>query len=46
MDTTTTMTAERADLLESLEVHRAFLRQTLAGITEEQARLRPTASTL
>ena len=46
MDTMTTMTAERADLLESLEVHRAFLRQTLAGITDEQARLRPTASTL
>ena len=46
MDTMTTMTAERADLLESLEVHRAFLRQTLTGITDEQARLRPTASTL
>jgi uncharacterized damage-inducible protein DinB len=55
MDTLTTMTAptasttgdrERADLLESLEVHRGFLRQTLAGITDEQAAQRPTASAL
>ena len=44
MDTTTT--AERADLLESLEVHRTFLRQTVAGLTDEQAALRPTASAL
>ena len=44
--TITPTTAERADLLESLAVHRAFLRQTLAGLTDEQARLRPTASTL
>jgi uncharacterized damage-inducible protein DinB len=46
MDTTTTLTGERADLLEALAAHRHFLRFTVQGLTEEQARLRPTASEL
>ena len=46
MTTTTTLTRERADLLESLRRHRAFLRHTVRGLTEEQARLRPTVSAL
>ena len=37
---------ERADLLESLRTHRAFLRLTVQGLTDEQARLRTTASEL
>jgi len=40
------LTAERADLLEALAAHRHFLRFTVQGLTEEQARLRPTASEL
>jgi hypothetical protein len=43
---TTTLTAERADLLETLAAHRSFLRHTVQGLTDEQARLRPTASEL
>jgi hypothetical protein len=43
---TTTLTAERADLLETLAAHRYFLRHTVQGLTDEQARLRPTASEL
>ena len=46
MDATTTLTGERADLLETLAAHRHFLRFTVQGLTEEQARLRPTASEL
>ena len=46
MDATTTLTGERADLLEALAAHRHFLRFTVQGLTEEQARLRPTASQL
>ncbi|SNS91005.1 Protein of unknown function [Geodermatophilus pulveris] len=46
MDTTTTPTGERADLLEALAVHRHFLRFAVRGLTDEQARLRPTASEL
>ena len=46
MDTTTTLTGERADLLEALAAHRHFLRYTVQALTEEQARLRPTASEL
>jgi hypothetical protein len=42
----TTLTAERADLLESLAAHRHFLRFTVQGLTDVQARLRPTASEL
>ena len=41
-----TLTAERADLLETLAAHRHFLRYTVQGLTEEQARQRPTASEL
>ncbi|GAA4545499.1 DinB family protein [Pseudonocardia xishanensis] len=44
--TTTTLTGERADLLASLRRHRGFLRQTVAGVTEEQARTRSTVSAL
>jgi uncharacterized protein DUF664 len=43
---TTTLTGERADLLEALAAHRHFLRYTVQDLTEEQARLRPTASEL
>jgi Protein of unknown function (DUF664) len=39
-------TGERADLLESLRTHRYFLRHTAQGLTDEQARLSPTASVL
>lgn len=46
MDATTTPTGERADLLEALAAHRHFLRYTVQGLTEEQARVRPTASEL
>jgi uncharacterized damage-inducible protein DinB len=44
--TTTTLTAERSDLLESLGVARHFLKFTVQGLTDEQARQRPTASEL
>ena len=37
---------ERADLLESLGRYRFFLRHTVQGLTDEQARLRPTVSEL
>jgi hypothetical protein len=43
---TTTLTAERADLLETLAAHRRFLRFTVQGLTDEQARQRTTASEL
>src|SRR3712207_1777663 len=46
MTGTTTLTRERADLIESLRRHRGFLRFTVRGLTEEQARLRPTVSAL
>jgi hypothetical protein len=39
-------TGERSDILETLAKHRGFLRQTVWGLTDEQARLRPTASEL
>src|SRR5687768_15946164 len=41
-----TLTGERADLLETLDAHRQFLRYTVQGLTDEQARQRPTASEL
>jgi uncharacterized damage-inducible protein DinB len=41
-----TLTGERADLLEALTAHRHFLRHTVQGLTDEQARQRPTASEL
>jgi uncharacterized damage-inducible protein DinB len=37
---------EQADLLATLGTHRAFLRQTVRGLTDEQARQRTTASEL
>jgi uncharacterized damage-inducible protein DinB len=43
---TTALTAERADLLETLAAHRHFLRFAVQGLTDEQARQRPTASEL
>ena len=45
-DATPAMHGERADLLETLGVHRGFLRYTLRGLTDEQAALKPTASQL
>jgi hypothetical protein len=46
MTASTTLTRERADLIESLRRHRAFLRFTVRDLTEEQAQLRPTVSAL
>jgi hypothetical protein len=43
---TTTLTAERTDLLETLAAHRHFLRFTVQGLTDEQATGRPTVSQL
>jgi hypothetical protein len=43
---TPTLTAERADLLELLQAHRGFLRFTVQGLTDEQARQRTTVSEL
>jgi uncharacterized damage-inducible protein DinB len=42
----TTLTRERADLIEALRRHRAFLRFTVRDLTDEQAQRRPTASAL
>ncbi len=42
----TLMTSERADLLETLQVHRNFLRTTTRELTDEQARMRTTVSEL
>lgn len=39
-------TGERADLLQAMAVHRYFLRHTVRGITDDQARLRTTVSRL
>src|SRR3712207_6723293 len=39
-------TQERADLLDVLRKHRGLFRLTVAGLTDEQARLAPTVSTL
>jgi uncharacterized damage-inducible protein DinB len=43
---TTTVTGEHRDLVEALQAHRGFLRHTLAGLTDDQARLTPTVSAL
>ena len=40
------VTAERADLLETLDKHRGFLRYTVRDLTDEQATGRPTVSAL
>ena len=37
---------ERADILETLAKHRGLFLQTVKGITDDQARIRPTASAL
>lgn len=39
-------TQERADLVDVLRKHRALFRLTVSGLTDEQARLTPTVSTL
>jgi uncharacterized damage-inducible protein DinB len=43
---TTTLTGERADLVQTLDTHRGFLRFTVRGLTDEQATRRTTASEL
>ncbi len=44
--TETIVTAERTDLLETLDKHRYFLRLTVQNLTDEQAAMCPTASEL
>src|SRR5689334_23443258 len=44
--TSTTITGERADLLETLAKHRQFLRHTARDLTDEQAAARTTVSEL
>jgi uncharacterized damage-inducible protein DinB len=44
--TTSTITRERQDLLETLAKHRGFLRQTIEGMSDEQIRATPTVSAL
>src|SRR4051794_40674743 len=44
--TETTVTGERADLLEALAKHRFFLRHTARDLTDEQAAQRTTVSEL
>lgn len=44
--TTSTLTTERSDLLELLQTHRHFLRFTVQGLSDEQARERTTISEL
>jgi len=43
---TRTLSQERKDLIEALQTHRYFLKFTAQGLTDEQARLTPTASAL
>jgi hypothetical protein len=43
---TTATNVERTDLLGTLAAHRDLLRLTVRGLTDEQARMRPTASEL
>ena len=42
----TTATVERADLLQALRTHRALFLRALDGISDDQARLTPTVSSL
>ena len=44
--TTTTLSAEKTELLSTLATHRGFLKFTVQGITDEQARPPPTVSAL
>ncbi|MCT2584460.1 DinB family protein [Actinophytocola gossypii] len=46
MTASTTISTERADLLQTLAQHRHFLRFTTRDLTDEQARARTTASEL
>lgn len=46
MSTSDQLTGERADLVETLRLHRGFLRQTVEGLTDEQAATRSTVSEL
>ena len=46
MSTTATASTELTDLLSTLAKHRGFLRYTVQGLTDEQARQTPTASEL
>ncbi|MEU4380787.1 DinB family protein [Micromonospora echinofusca] len=46
MSTTDQLTGERADLMQTLRLHRGFLRQTVEGLTDEQAAARSTVSEL
>ncbi|CAL9301739.1 DinB family protein [Streptomyces sp. NPDC030392] len=45
-DAAATLSREHADLLQTLAMHRNFLRVTTQGLTDEQARLRTTVSAL
>jgi hypothetical protein len=45
-DPTSGLSGERADLIEALQAHRGFLTYTVQGLTDDQARLTPTASAL
>ena len=45
-DDTASSAAERHDLIGALAQHRGLLRQTVTGLSDEQARLRPTVSAL
>ena len=45
-DSTTTLTGERAELLQTLAKHRFFLRNTVRDLTDEQAGQSPTVSAL
>lgn len=44
--TTSALTAEQTDILDTLGKHRQFLIHTVGGLTDEQAALTPTASEL
>lgn len=46
MTTPTTVTGERADILALLQRHRGFLKHTVQGLDDEQAKQTPTASAL
>ena len=46
MNETVDLPAERRDLIESLTTHRGFLLRTAAGLTDEQAAMTPTVSSL
>jgi uncharacterized damage-inducible protein DinB len=46
MTDASTLPRERADLIESLDRHRYFLRFAVRGLTDEQAAARPTVSAL